>query len=308
MGRLYRCLRVFFRAFTPRMTTTWEEPFSGNPSVFVCNHVGAFGPIDMVVKFPLRDEVRVWCNEGIMNRETCPAYVRQDYWWEPGCFFEPLLNMTIPYLMALLLPPILGSVPGVAGERKRVLVYTNGSRAELFLNGVSLGVRANVRGDPKRENVLEWDVPYAPGVLEAVADVGGGRLVRHAVRTAGEAVRIDVDVEAPLGVCANGRDLVFVTCRAVDAHGTLVRSSSNRVAFVATGCLDLLAVDDGDHATDELFVPEVSAKSLHDGFALAIFRTRRTAGEATVSVRPEGLPERTVTVEVKRKGCQRTWK
>ena len=78
MGRLYRCLRAVVRAVTPRMTTTWEEPFSGNPSVFVCNHVGAFGPIDMVVKFPLRDEVRVWCNEGIMNRKTCPAYVRQD--------------------------------------------------------------------------------------------------------------------------------------------------------------------------------------------------------------------------------------
>ena len=50
MGRLYRCLRAVVRAVTPRMTTTWEEPFSGNPSVFVCNHVGAFGPIDMVVK------------------------------------------------------------------------------------------------------------------------------------------------------------------------------------------------------------------------------------------------------------------
>ena len=85
MGRLYRCLRAVVRAVTPRMTTTWEEPFSGNPSVFVCNHVGAFGPIDMVVKFPLRDEVRVWCNEGIMNRKTCPAYVRQDYWWKPCC-------------------------------------------------------------------------------------------------------------------------------------------------------------------------------------------------------------------------------
>ena len=100
MGRLYRCLRAVVRAVTPRMTTTWEEPFSGNPSVFVCNHVGAFGPIDMVVKFPLRDEVRVWCNEGIMNRKTCPAYVRQDYWWKPGCRLEPLYNATLPYIAA----------------------------------------------------------------------------------------------------------------------------------------------------------------------------------------------------------------
>ena len=105
MGRLYRCLRAVVRAVTPRMTTTWEEPFSGNPSVFVCNHVGAFGPIDMVVKFPLRDEVRVWCNEGIMNRKTCPAYVRQDYWWKPGCRLEPLYNATLPYIAAAVLPP-----------------------------------------------------------------------------------------------------------------------------------------------------------------------------------------------------------
>ena len=103
MGRLYRCLRAVVRAVTPRMTTTWEEPFSGNPSIFVCNHVGAFGPIDMVVKFPLRDEVRVWCNEGIMNRKTCPAYVRQDYWWKPGCRLEPLYNATLPYIAAAVL-------------------------------------------------------------------------------------------------------------------------------------------------------------------------------------------------------------
>ena len=113
MGRLYRCLRAVVRAVTPRMTTTWEEPFSGNPSVFVCNHVGAFGPIDMVVKFPLRDEVRVWCNEGIMNRKTCPAYVRQDYWWKPGCRLEPLYNATLPYIAAAVLPPILQSAPTI---------------------------------------------------------------------------------------------------------------------------------------------------------------------------------------------------
>ena len=113
MGRLYRCLRAVVRAVTPRMTTTWEEPFSGNPSIFVCNHVGAFGPIDMVVKFPLRDEVRVWCNEGIMNRKTCPAYVRQDYWWKPGCRLEPLYNATLPYIAAAVLPPILQSAPTI---------------------------------------------------------------------------------------------------------------------------------------------------------------------------------------------------
>ncbi len=113
MGKLFTCLRAVYCAFTPKMTTTWEEPFSGKPCIFVCNHVGALGPIDIVAKFPLRDEVFAWCNEGIMNRKTCPAYVRQDYWWVPGCRLEPLYNATLPYIAAAILPPVLKSAPTI---------------------------------------------------------------------------------------------------------------------------------------------------------------------------------------------------
>ena len=113
MGKLFRALAAVVRTVSPKMETVWEEPFAGEPSVFVCNHVGALGPIDMVVKFPLREDCLAWCNEGIMNRKTCPAYVRQDYWWEPGCRLEPLYNATLPYLAAAVLPPVLQSAPTI---------------------------------------------------------------------------------------------------------------------------------------------------------------------------------------------------
>lgn len=113
MGRLFTCLRFIYCGITAKMDISWQEPFQNRPCIFVCNHVGALGPIDMVAKFPLRDNVRVWCNEGIMNRKTCPAYVRQDYWWEPGCRLEPLYNATLPYLAAAILPPILKSSPTI---------------------------------------------------------------------------------------------------------------------------------------------------------------------------------------------------
>ena len=113
MGKLFRVLAAVVRTVSPKMETVWEEPFAGEPSVFVCNHVGALGPIDMVVKFPLREDCLAWCNEGIMNRKTCPAYVRQDYWWEPGCRLEPLYNATLPYLAAAVLPPVLQSAPTI---------------------------------------------------------------------------------------------------------------------------------------------------------------------------------------------------
>ncbi len=113
MGKLYNIMKWGFLKGLPRMTTTWEEPFIEEPCVFVCNHVGAMGPIHMVSTFPLSDRVAAWCNEGIMNRKTCPAYVRQDYWWEPGCKLEPLYNATLPYIAAAILPPILKSAPTI---------------------------------------------------------------------------------------------------------------------------------------------------------------------------------------------------
>lgn len=37
-------------------------------------------------------------NAQMLDPKQVPAYVRQDYWWRPGSFFEPLYNVTLPYL------------------------------------------------------------------------------------------------------------------------------------------------------------------------------------------------------------------
>ena len=113
MGKLFDVLKWGFSVTLPKMTTEWEEPFIYEPCVFVCNHVGMMGPLRMVVSFPLCEKVQAWCNEGIMNRKTCPAYVRQDYWWEPGCALEPLYNATLPYIAAAIVPPVLKSSPTI---------------------------------------------------------------------------------------------------------------------------------------------------------------------------------------------------
>ena len=113
MKKSFLMLRGAFHLLTPAMTTEWEVPYDGEPAVFCPNHAGALGPIDMMVHFELRDNCRPWFNAGIADRKTCPAYVRQDYWWEPGCKLEPLYNATLPYLAAAVLPPVLNTVPGI---------------------------------------------------------------------------------------------------------------------------------------------------------------------------------------------------
>ena len=111
--RLYRSIRFMLRLCTKRMTTEWEEEFDGEPAVFCPNHAGAFGHMEMCVHFPQWEKLRPWMNAGMMNAKEVPAYVRQDYWWKPGSFWEPLLTRTLPYIAAVLVPPVLRSVPGV---------------------------------------------------------------------------------------------------------------------------------------------------------------------------------------------------
>ena len=108
--RFYKFAGAMIRTFSHRMKTEWEVPFEEGPCVFVVNHVGAIGPVDMCTKFPMRDRCHPWINNGMLEAKEVPAYVRQDYWWKPGNFFEPVLNVTVPYFAAAVIPPILRSV------------------------------------------------------------------------------------------------------------------------------------------------------------------------------------------------------
>ena len=86
MSKFYNGLIRLVRFALPDMETVWEEPFDGEAAVFCPNHAASFGPIAMCAFFSLRDQCHPWLNAGIMERKEIPAYVRQDYWWEPGCF------------------------------------------------------------------------------------------------------------------------------------------------------------------------------------------------------------------------------
>ena len=108
--RFYKFVSFTTRTFSRPMKTVWETPFEEGPCVFVANHAGARGPLDMCTKFPMRDKLHPWINNGMLEPKEVPAYVRQDYWWKPGSFFEPVLNVTVPYIAAAVIPPILRSV------------------------------------------------------------------------------------------------------------------------------------------------------------------------------------------------------
>lgn len=136
--RSYRVLRGLIRTFTPRMATTWAVPFDGQPSVFCPNHAGAMGPIHMCAHFELADECHPWFNAAVADARQMPAYVRQDYWWKPGCKMEWLYNATLPYLAAAVLPPIMRTVPGVPVYHDMQVLKTFRQSVAFLKKGESL--------------------------------------------------------------------------------------------------------------------------------------------------------------------------
>ena len=122
-------------------------------------------------------------------------------------------------------------------------------------------------------------------------------IVSHSVRTFGDPVVLKVEVEGG-DFTADGHDLIYVRCRAVDANGVQVLSATNRVAFSCTGAARFLACDNGDHYTGELFTSDITAQNMKRGFILAAFRTGTVPGEATITITPEGLPEARRTIKV----------
>ena len=160
-----------------------------------------------------------------------------------------------------------------------VFVFSNAAEVELFLNGVSLGRK------PTENNFAKWEgVTYAPGRLESRGANGSS----HAIETTGPAARLEIVEEAPDDWHADGIDLKYLRIYAVDAEGRRVPDATNRLSVTVEGGATLLALDDGDHFTDELF--SASEKPMREGFALAILRAGRTGGPVNVTVCADGLP------------------
>ena len=122
--RFYRFCRVLVRVFTKPMRTEWAEQPDDGPYVFAVNHDGAHGPLLMCAHFPLRDQCHPWINAPVYDREQMPEYVLHDFWWKPGCFWEPVLKRTVPYIAAALVPPLMNGADGIPIYRDQRVMTT----------------------------------------------------------------------------------------------------------------------------------------------------------------------------------------
>ncbi|MBR3029856.1 MAG: DUF4982 domain-containing protein [Bacteroidales bacterium] len=187
--------------------------------------------------------------------------------------------------------------PGREGETTPVYVYTSWPSAELFVNGVSQGVRTkrtdapatdgSQRADVEDRYRLMWkDVSYEPGTVLVVAyDAEGKEAGRDSVVTAG----IPSKLEAEASFVSD--DLSFITVSVLDKAGVPVPTADNPVSVRVRGRgLRFKAIANGDATCLESFQnPQMHLFS----------------GKLTVIVERTGKPGRGVVV-LSSKGLKKT--
>ncbi len=182
------------------------------------------------------------------------------------------------------------------GTSYNLYTYTNAEEVELFVNGKSVGVKSNSTAATKR-NVIYWEnVPYAAGNLTAVARTGGREVARQRIETTGKPVALQIELEQPEWK-ADGMALQYAKIYVIDSRGRRVPTATGEVTVEVEGAARLIALDNGNHASNDLF--DGTTKSLYHGFAMAILRADRTPGTVRLKVSAPGYKAASVTMETR---------
>ena len=219
------------------------------------NHSSMFGIIDLA-SIP---KDRYWLYRSVWNEDSPTLHVLPHWNWE-----------------------------GREGVVTPVFVYTSWPKAELLVNGKSMGFREKGEGDLLSRYRLIWDdVRYEPGEITVIAyDENNFETERKTIRTAGKPYRIEL-VPSRDSLIADGKDLLYVTVRIVDRDGNLCPLDTRKVRFEVSGAGQFRAVANGDPTCLESFQsPEMSAFS---GMLTVIVQSDRTPGPITLTAKAKGL-------------------
>ncbi len=168
-----------------------------------------------------------------------------------------------------------------------VWAYSNCDTVELFLNGVSQGVKTT--GDSLH---LAWNVPWAPGTIRAKG-IKGDTVVYDQVVTAGSPARVKLKPDRT-SIIADGKDLVFIETDITDANDVLVPNATNMVNFSVSGPGTIVGVDNGNAISRESY--KGSSRSAFSGKCLVIVQATKASGSIVVTANSSGLSSDKVTI------------
>ncbi len=162
----------------------------------------------------------------------------------------------------------------------------------MFLNGKSLGRKKK----GPYEYRLRWDdVPYQPGTLRVVAYKNGKKWATDVMKTAGEPARLKLEPDRST-IRADGYDLSFVTVTVTDQAGLAAPRAGNRIHFDLEGPGEIVATDNGDPTSFELF--QSPDRKAFNGLCLVIIRSQAGhPGKIRLTAKSDGLKVGRASIE-----------
>ena len=176
-------------------------------------------------------------------------------------------------------------------HNENVEVYSNCKEVELFLNGKSLGAK-KINADAAPRN---WSVPFAPGILQAVARGENGKMAAtNELQTAGKPAKIILSTETQ--TLAPGFDNVaIVRVKIVDKNGIQIPHATDLISFQISGAGKIAAVDNGDNDSHEPF--QTNSRHAFQGECVAFLKATAAGGEITLTATAAGLTDGSLTIK-----------
>ena len=208
--------------------------------------------------------------KGMLERDMTPKeayYVFQSYWAD-----KPMVRLyghTWPIRW------------GTAGEKKLVKVYSNCPQAELFLNGVSLGIKHRNSQDYPCAG-LRWQTAFKPGRnhLKVVAKPANGTPIIDEIDFTYQTEIWSAPAHFKLSEKSRDASTITVLATLHDANNVLCLDAKNIVRFTLAG--DGTLIDNRGTSTGSRVV------QLYNG--RAEITLNRSSGESSIAISSQGLP------------------
>lgn len=179
------------------------------------------------------------------------------------------------------------------GNTVNIWLYSNCDKVELFVNGVSKGIKTKDNIGSKYN--YEYNISYEAGTLLAKGmDSSGNVLVQEEIKTSSAPYKISLTSDKSL-IKQGGNDLIFVECNVLDENDIVCRTASNLINFSVSGGT-IVGTDNGD-ATDVSSSLRHPNRKLFNGKALCVVKPDNTNTDVIITATSDGLQQTSINVK-----------
>jgi beta-galactosidase len=180
--------------------------------------------------------------------------------------------------------------PGYEEKEIPVEVYSKYPKVRLYLNKKLIGEQVTTE---EQQFKAVFSVPYTPGLLSAVGVIDNKELDTTFLQTSGDAAKIML-IPDRTKLSANGQDLSFVTIEVTDIDGKLQPNAQNQLHLSINGPGVIAGVDNANLKDIDSYIG--TKRKAWRGHALVVIKSTKTAGDITLTVSSQGLPDAIVTI------------